>query len=76
MDNKYNINVEDVERFFDGVLHGDEEHREWLEEATYNFFIHNKNIPTPRGSGTKDRLYFEIERLREENAYLKSQLNG
>jgi len=66
------VNIEDVERFLDGVLHGDEEHREWLEEATYNFFIHDKDIPTPRGSGTKDRLYNEIKRLRAEIEELKS----
>ena len=30
----------------------------------------------PRGSGTKDRLYKEIERLRVENEKLKKSLNG
>jgi hypothetical protein len=73
MKNKFNVKVEDVERFLDGVLHGDDEHREWLEEATYNFFINNTQIPTPRGSGTKDNLYREIERLREENNILKNK---
>jgi hypothetical protein len=63
---KYNINPEDLERFLDGILHGDEEHRDWLTEATYNFFVHDKPIPTPRGSGTKDRLYKEIENLRAQ----------
>jgi hypothetical protein len=63
---KYGIEVEDLERFLDGILHGDDEHRDWLTEATYNFFIHDKEIPTPRGSGTKDRLYQEIERLRKQ----------
>jgi len=70
--NKYNIQVEDIERFLDGILHGDEEHREWLEEATYNFFIYNKPIGEPRGSGTKDRLYQEIKRLREELDAIKN----
>lgn len=74
MENKFNINIEDIEKFLDGILHGDDEHREWLEEATYNFFMHSKSIPDPRGSGTKDRLYREIERLRVENKELKSQL--
>ena len=63
---KYNINTEDVERFLDGILHGDDEHREWLTEATYNFFIHDQPMGEPRGSGTKDRLYKEIEKLRKE----------
>lgn len=60
------VDIEDVEKFLDGILHGDEEHREWLTEATYNFFINNEPMGTPRGSGTKDRLYQEIERLRQE----------
>lgn len=68
------ITVELVEQYLDGVLHGDEEHREWLTEATYNFWVEGKDIPTPRGSGTKDRLYKEIERLRLENEELKSKL--
>lgn len=74
MSNKdYNVNVEDLERFLDGILHGDDEHREWLEEATYNFFINKTDMPSPRGSGTKDRLYREIERLRVENEQLKKK---
>ena len=56
---------EELAPFLEGILHGDEEHREWLTEATYNFFLHNEPIPEPRGSGTKDGLYKEIERLRE-----------
>ncbi len=67
------ITVELVEQYLDGVLHGDEEHREWLTEATYNFWVEGKDIPTPRGSGTKDRLYREIERLREELDALKNK---
>ena len=67
------ITVELVEQYLDGVLHGDEEHREWLTEATYNFWVEGKEIPTPRGSGTKDRLYREIERLREELDALKNK---
>ena len=66
------ITVELVEQYLDGVLHGDDEHREWLTEATYNFWVEDKDIPTPRGSGTKDRLYKEIERLRKELEQLKS----
>lgn len=67
------ITVELVEQYLDGVLHGDDEHREWLTEATYNFWVEGKEIPTPRGSGTKDRLYKEIERLREEVKRLKNE---
>ena len=65
------VTVELIERYLDGVLHGDDEHREWLTEATYNFWAYDTDIPTPRGSGTKDRLYQEIERLRAENEMLK-----
>jgi hypothetical protein len=63
---KYQIQAEDLDNFLNGILHGDEEHREWLTEATYNFFVYDKPIPEPRGSGTKDSLYKEIERLREQ----------
>lgn len=66
------ITIEVVEQFLDGILHGDDEHREWLEEATYNFFINDTAVPTPRGSGTKDRLYKEIAKLREEIKRLKA----
>ena len=66
MKNKIEITVELVEKYLDGILHGDDEHREWLEEATYNYWLYDKPIPSPRGSGTKDRLYKEIERLRSE----------
>ena len=68
---KIEITVELVEKYLDGILHGDDEHREWLEEATYNYWLYNKPIPSPRGSGTKDRLYKEIERLRSEVETLK-----
>ena len=71
MKNKIEITVELVEKYLDGILHGDDEHREWLEEATYNYWLYNKPIPSPRGSGTKDRLYKEIERLRSEVETLK-----
>ena len=63
---KYNLQTEDLESFLDGILHGDDEHREWLTEATYNFFIYDKPIGEPRGSGTKDSLYKEIETLRKK----------
>ena len=66
--NAKEITTELVEKFLEGILHGDEEHREWLTEATYNFWLYNKEMPTPRGSGTKDRLYKEIEKLRAEIA--------
>jgi hypothetical protein len=68
---KIEITVELVEKYLDGILHGDDEHREWLEEATYNYWLYDKPIPSPRGSGTKDRLYKEIERLRSEVETLK-----
>jgi len=68
---KIEITVELVEKYLDGILHGDDEHRDWLEEATYNYWLYDKPIPSPRGSGTKDRLYKEIERLRSEVETLK-----
>lgn len=68
---KIEITVELIEKFLDGIKHGDDEHREWLEEATYNFWLNDKEVPEPRGSGTKDRLYREIEKLRAEIAELK-----
>lgn len=63
---KYPIKVEDIEKFLEGILHGDDEHREWLTEATYAFFIYGTPMGEPRGSGTKDRLYKEIESLRKQ----------
>ena len=30
MENKFNINIEDIEKFLDGILHGDDEHRRSL----------------------------------------------
>jgi len=53
-----------IDELLEGILHGDEEHREWLTEAIYNW-ADGKPIPEPRGSGTKDNLYKEIERLRQ-----------
>jgi len=55
----------DIKILLEGILHGDDEHRDWLEEAVYAW-AEGKDIPTPRGSGTKDRLYKEIERLKGE----------
>jgi hypothetical protein len=55
----------DVEILLKGILHGDSEHQEWLKEAVYAW-AEGKDIPTPRGSGTKDRLYKEIESLKQQ----------
>jgi hypothetical protein len=55
----------DIKILLEGILHGDDEHREWLEEAVYAW-DEGKNIPEPRGSGTKDRLYKEIEVLKQQ----------
>ena len=55
-----------AQQLYRQIEHGDQEHREWLKEAVFNFFD-GKPCPLPRGSGTKDRLYREIERLLEEN---------
>jgi hypothetical protein len=53
-----------INELLEGILHGDDEHREWLTEAIYNWAA-GKPIPEPRGSGTKDGLYKEIERLKQ-----------
>ena len=55
----------DIEILLKGILHGDSEHQEWLKEAVYAW-AEGKDIPTPRGSGTKDRLYKEIELLKQQ----------
>jgi hypothetical protein len=60
----------DIKILLEGILHGDDEHRDWLEEAVYAW-AEGKSIPEPRGSGTKDRLYKEIETLK-----LKLEENG
>ena len=55
----------DIEILLKGILHGDSEHQEWLKEAVYAW-AEGKDIPIPRGSGTKDRLYKEIESLKQQ----------
>ena len=55
----------DVKDLLEGILHGDDEHRDWLEEAVYAWEA-GMEIPEPRGSGTKDRLYKEIESLKQQ----------
>lgn len=52
-----------IEVLLEGLLHGDNEHKEWLTEAVYAW-VEGKPMPAPRGSGTKDKLYKEIERLK------------
>ena len=64
------INREEYFQLLDDILHGDEEHREWLSESFHNAW-EGKPVPNPRGSGTKDRLYREIHRLRDELDELK-----
>ena len=63
-----------IEKLLEGILHGDTEHREWLTEAVNNW-AEGLPIPEPRGSGTKDNLYKEIERLNKEVTALKQALN-
>ena len=36
--------------FLPAILHGDDEHQEWLREAVEAFIAH-KPIPAPRGKG-------------------------
>ena len=65
---KSNIDV-----LLEGILHGDDEHKEWLTEAIH-CWDKNQPIPTPRGSGTKDKLYSEIQTLTLENTKLKENI--
>ena len=60
-------------QLLEDILHGDEEHMEWLTEA-FHCAWESKHVPSPRGSGTKDRLYREIFRLREEKENLEKRL--
>lgn len=60
---------------YHAIAHGDAEHRTWLREAILNFY-NDEPVPTPRGSGTKDRLYKDNEKLGAEIEYLKSQLDA
>jgi hypothetical protein len=50
---------EEFYKLLSDVLHGDQEHRDWLTEA-FNAAWERKPVPLPRGSGTKDRLYNEL----------------
>ena len=64
-----------INELLEGILHGDDEHREWLTEAINNW-AEGKPIPEPRGSGTKDSLYKEIDRLKKEIALLTKVLEA
>lgn len=64
-----------IGKLLEGILHGDDEHREWLTEAVNNW-AEGLPIPEPRGSGTKDGLYKEIERLKKEIALLTKVLEA
>lgn len=59
------INHQQYFKLLEDVLHGDQEHIDWLTEA-FHCAWEGKPVPTPRGSGTKDRLYREIHRLRDK----------
>lgn len=56
------------EKILDAILHGDETHREWLDEAIHNLW-EGKEVPPPRGSNTSDALRAYITQL--EDAILK-----
>ena len=58
---------------YEKTKHGDQEHQDWLKEACVNFF-EGKEVPAPRGSDTKDRLYKEIQRLTAENKELEEKV--
>jgi hypothetical protein len=53
------VNKAEFYQLLTNVLHGDQEHRDWLTEA-FNAAWENRPVPPPRGSGTKDRLYQEL----------------
>jgi hypothetical protein len=53
------INKIQFDKLLQDVLHGDEEHKQWLTDA-FNAAWNGTPVPPPRGSGTKDRLYNEL----------------
>lgn len=58
---------EHIRMFVEQILHGDDEHRDWLKEAG-ECFIHEKPMPAPRG-GSKviDQLIWSEEKKPDEN---------
>lgn len=59
--------VERLDGFCEAILHGDDEHRQWLRD-TFAAFKADNPIPQPRGSGRKEA---EIDRLRKQVAMLR-----
>lgn len=57
-------------QLWEQISHGDKEHQKWLLEACEAFFDGHE-VPEPRGSETKDRMYKEIKRLEAEIAKLR-----
>lgn len=61
------------------VLHGDQEHRDWLTEAFQAAWASANGAPTPvpppRGSGTKDRLYAELLTTQQKLAAALSEID-
>lgn len=70
--NKETISKEAFFQLLKDVLHGDQEHKNWLTEA-FHAAWNETPVPLPRGSGTKDRLYREIHRLQDELDSLKKR---
>jgi len=53
-----------IDEFLPAILHGDNEHRQWLKEA-FQAFVSCSDIPSPRGSGRSTKLEAERDGLRE-----------
>lgn len=64
---------DEFDRLLANVLHGDEEHKQWLTDAFYAAWD-GLPVPPPRGSGTKDRLYNELIKTQARVAELASEL--
>jgi hypothetical protein len=58
------------EELWKALAHGDEDHRLWLKEAI-ECFIADQPVPSPRGSGNKEKRIYELE---EEVKQLKKIL--
>ena len=54
----------DIKILLEGILHGDDEHRDWLEEAVYAW-AEGKDIPTPRTTSQVVLRIYTLNSFRE-----------
>jgi|TARA_B100000287_G_scaffold345836_1_gene333286 hypothetical protein len=69
------LTKEDVDKYLSGILHGDDIHRDWLKEATYNYFLEGEPMTAPRGAGTKAAMELALNKAKNTVSDLIGLLN-